>query len=294
MANIIKDLFDKAFLGGEWSVALKRKDEEIYLVQNEGHKDYWIADPFLYKRGGKCYLFCEKYLRRKSKGVIGVFEINDDLSLNDLGVAIDEPYHISYPHVFEIGNYLYMIPESSGARTIDLYICDSFPLKWRKIKTLENDLYAVDSNTFIKEGQRFLITYVYQNRVPFLQVYVFDDVNLALELVCVHEYDDNVGRGAGNIFFEDGVAIRPTQNQKMKYGESLLFNEMQFSGNVYCENIRHELKVDDIKSNGRKRYKRIHTYNSLDELEVVDIRSEEYKPFLIFEKLKRRLYNKGR
>ena len=69
---------------------------------------------------------------------------------------------------------------------------------------------------------------------------------------------------------------------------------MIFSGEVYCESIIRELKVDDIKSNGKKRYKRIHTYNSLDEIEVVDIRSEEYEPFLIFEKLKRRLYNKGR
>ncbi len=294
MIRAIKALFNKAFLGGEWSIAIKREEEKKYRVQNEDHKDYWLADPFLYFYDEKYYLFCEKYLRKKSKGTIGVFEINEDLSITDLGIAIEEQHHLSYPHMFEVGKDLYMIPESSGAKTIDLYICDTFPLGWKKVKTLADNIYAVDSNTFINKGQRYLITYVYQNGIPFVRVYTFDDISLTINPVCECEYSENVGRGAGNIFRKDGIAIRPTQNQRLKYGESLFFNEIKFDGYTYSECTVSEMRIENVTTDGKKQYKRIHTYNTLDDLEVVDIRSEKYELFLMVEKIRRRLYNKGR
>ena len=80
-----------------------------------------MADPFIFKYESKYFLFCEAYMRKTNKGVIRVFKINDDLSLEDLGNVIEQEYHMSYPHVFNTQNGIYMIPETSGNRTIELY-----------------------------------------------------------------------------------------------------------------------------------------------------------------------------
>ncbi len=293
MLKAVKKIFNKAFLGGEWSVAIKRSDKEVYLVQNEKRKEYWIADPFLYRHNDKYYLFCEKYLRKKDKGTIGAFEVNEDLSLTDLGIVLEESHHLSYPHMFEINGAIYMIPESSGARSIDLYICAEFPLHWKKIKTLANDVYAVDSNTFVIDGKRYLLTYIYREGVPYLSLYGFDETTLTLKLLSECAYHDNIGRGAGNIFLKDNVLIRPTQNQRLKYGESVFFNEINIDNGVCSESFVRELKISDIKTDGKNEYKRIHTYNSIDDIEVVDLRDEKYEFLLILKKIKRRFYNKG-
>ena len=58
---------------------------------------------------------------------------------------LEKDYHMSYPFLFEHKNELYMIPETSKNKTIDLYKCVDFPEKWEFKLTLIKDIEAVDS-----------------------------------------------------------------------------------------------------------------------------------------------------
>ena len=93
---------------------------------------YW-ADPFLYQRDGKDYIFYELYDYKK--GVIAYSEINEDMSFTEPTVILDLSYHLSYPSLFEDSGELYMIPETGLSRTIELYKCNLFPNVW-KVKRL--------------------------------------------------------------------------------------------------------------------------------------------------------------
>lgn len=284
-------ILEKMFLGGEWSVAIKYKNEKSFQVKQENNKEYWLADPFIFKYESKYFLFCEAYMRKTNKGVIRVFKIKDDLSLEDLGNVIEQEYHMSYPHVFNTQNGIYMIPETSGNRTIELYKCIEFPLKWKLEKILVKDIYAVDSNYFSYAGKSFLVTYIYENEKPHLEVYSVDE-RWNMRLLQKKEYKENTGRGAGNFIINKDSIIRPTQNQKNKYGESIYLKKCTIDQeDVYNEKIVSEICIDKICIDGKNEYKRIHTYNTIDNIEVIDVRSETIDLFLVWKKIKRRLYN---
>ena len=105
------------------------------------------------------------------------------------------------------------------------------------------------------------------------------------------DYKENTGRGAGNFIINNDSIIRPTQNQKNKYGESVYLKKCTIEKDTYNEEVVSEICIDKIHINGRNEYKRIHTYNMIDNIEVVDVRSETMDLFLVWKKIKRRLYN---
>ena len=48
---------------------------------------------------------------------------------------------------------LYMIPETAGNRTIELYKCVEFPMHWELSQVLMKDVYAVDP-TILKHNNK--------------------------------------------------------------------------------------------------------------------------------------------
>lgn len=122
-------------------------------------KDRFFADPFVYTRGGQPFIFFEDYYFRERKGKISV-ATHIDGEFKFLGVALDLPYHLSFPYIFEHGDSTYMVPESCGNRTIELWRCVEFPLKWELHATLMKNLSAVDTIIFPHEGRWWLFTNV--------------------------------------------------------------------------------------------------------------------------------------
>merc|ERR1711991_795059 len=107
----------------------------------------YLADPFVIKKGKNHYCFVEDYNTKNKKGCISVYEIKKD-SCKELGVALEENFHLSYPFLFNHENELYMCPETHEANEIRLYKCTEFPLKWKFVKTLISNVSAVDTNIF--------------------------------------------------------------------------------------------------------------------------------------------------
>lgn len=122
-------------------------------------KGRFFADPFVYTRNGQPYIFFEDYYFRERKGKISVAtHVNGEFEF--LGVVLDLPYHLSFPYIFEYGDDTYMVPETCGNRTIELWRCAEFPLKWELHATLMKDISAVDTIVFPHGGRWWLFTNV--------------------------------------------------------------------------------------------------------------------------------------
>ena len=90
----------------------------------------YFADPFLFEEDGVAYVFCEEFPYATRKGVISVFALDEQGDPGPSRVVLERPYHLSYPVVFRHEGQIWMMPESSANRTLDIYRADPFPYRW--------------------------------------------------------------------------------------------------------------------------------------------------------------------
>ena len=135
-----------------WRNAELKQSTKIPNPQNR-----FLADPFVIYRNGSHYCFVEDYDLLKKKGSISVYKLSPGSS-TELGTALTEDFHLSYPYLFEFNNELYMCPETGERREIRIYKCTDFPLKWVFHKTLMNDVSAADTSIFAYEDKWWMFT----------------------------------------------------------------------------------------------------------------------------------------
>lgn len=96
----------------------------------------FVADPFLWEEDGEWHLFFEYYNNRTGQGDLAVASSRNARRWTYEGTVLDEPFHLSYPYVFEWQGDHYMIPETFEANSIRLYRAVDFPMKWALEGTL--------------------------------------------------------------------------------------------------------------------------------------------------------------
>ncbi|XP_040378289.1 glucosamine inositolphosphorylceramide transferase 1-like [Oryza brachyantha] len=106
-------------------------------VEESGFPSSFVAKPFLFLQGDAIYLFFETKNPITSQGDIAAAVSKDaGATWQQLGVVLDEEWHLSYPYVFSYKNKVYMMPESSKNGDLRLYRALDFPLKWKMDKVL--------------------------------------------------------------------------------------------------------------------------------------------------------------
>ena len=103
-------------------------------------RDRFWADPFPIDVGGRTYIFVEEYPYRTRKGHIAVIEIDERGQVSGHRKVLERDYHLSYPLVFPYRGTLYMIPETTANRTVELYRCMEFPHRSALDRVLLNDV----------------------------------------------------------------------------------------------------------------------------------------------------------
>ncbi len=193
------------------------------------------ADPFLFEHEGKCYLFYEAYARGDRKAHIAVGRFDGD-ALTQVGVALERPYHLSYPFIFRDGDQIFMIPETHQARRLEIWRCSEFPLKWELHATAFEGQSPADS-ILIRHGAKWwLFTnlsdfHAYEDHCS--ELYLFEVDGPALTGIKPHKRNPVVigsteARGAGRIFEHDGRLLRPSQNNAHGiYGYGLNIMEIE-------------------------------------------------------------------
>ncbi len=74
-----------------------------------------------------------------------------------LGLALDEPWHLSYPFIFQHQGKMYMVPEGYGSGALRLYRASDFPLRWEFDRVLV-DRPLIDTSLFQWEGRWWMFT----------------------------------------------------------------------------------------------------------------------------------------
>jgi hypothetical protein len=96
----------------------------------------FVADPFMVRAGGFWYMFFEVLNQQTNKGEIGLATSENGLDWKYRQIVLTEPFHLSYPYVFEWNDEHYMVPETLQMEAVCLYKADEFPTRWSQVGQL--------------------------------------------------------------------------------------------------------------------------------------------------------------
>jgi len=234
-------------------------------------KGHFYADPFIFKKHDKTYVFYEDYIFYKSKGVIAVREVYREGNFSNQKVVLERDYHLSYPFLFEWSGNIYMIPETSQNLTIEVYQATDFPERWELYKVLINNINASDTTLYQYAGKYWMFTHILNpNRMPNVDLHLFYADSPFGEWKSHPQNpvisDIRTARPGGNIFMINNNIIRPGQNCSICYGGSISLNNIEvISDNEYKEVIWEQIYPYGIPDN-----QCIHTFNFNEDYTVID------------------------
>jgi hypothetical protein len=197
----------------------------------------FVADPFMIKHNELWYMFFEVGNRRTKKGEIGLSISSDGLKWTYKHIVLSEPFHLSYPYVFEFENSYYMIPEASRTNSIRLYKANSFPYEWRCVNTLLERQAFTDPSIVHFNGKWWLFTYTNINRN--LNLYYADELYgpwIDHPKSPIVKEDATKARPGGRIIIVDNNIIRFAQDCHSTYGNQVrAFKITVLTTNLFCE-----------------------------------------------------------
>jgi hypothetical protein len=230
--------FSSLLLKNRWFFALRhRKNGLAGALDATGYrpilppKDRFWADPFLFRKGDQTFVFFEDYRYDRARGLISCAQILPDAAISTTEVVLDLSVHLSFPFIFEESGEIWMIPETSEERTVDLYRCIQFPLLWKKEKRLIDGHRLSDSVLVRYEDRWWMFTSLEEGDTnEFRKLCLFSAPSLTAEWV-PHPLnpvvdDVSLARPGGRMFWEAGRLIRPAQDCSAGYGHSLAFAEV--------------------------------------------------------------------
>jgi len=224
------------------------------------------------EESGKHYLFIEEE-PLNSHGHISLITLEKDGTYSDAVPIIKQPYHMSYPSVFKHEKTYYMIPETSENKSVELYVATDFPHTWEFKQHLMNDIHAVDTTLFYKDGLWWMFTSVtdFEGGWDNGSFSLFFSDDLFSSSWKEHpqnpiSMNPNHSRMAGNVFEKDGKIYRPSQNSSKRYGYGFNLSEItKLSPTHYEEKIVREVVPDWDKN-----ILGVHTLNFSKDFTIID------------------------
>lgn len=283
----MRNYFSRILEGG-WNVAvrnlgtgniLKDRATPFHIIPNTWRS--WAADPFLIEEGETVYIFAELFDYIERKGGIGYTSFCGG-KWTKWKVVLKESFHLSYPNLFRMGNDIYMIPESSDGHSLRLYKAITFPNEWKLDRIIVQDVEWVDTTFFVHDTAVYAITTDIaeeENHIDYLLR--FDNQLNLISKTKIKELNTEYSRSGGKLFTIDGCQIRVSQDCSFHYGGAMIFSE--FIPEKLCEQgvkkkILH-LYPSDITVDQSHLWTGIHTYNSTQNYEVIDIERKHFNPF---------------
>ncbi|MDT7540196.1 MAG: hypothetical protein QOE33_100 [Acidobacteriota bacterium] len=198
----------------------------------------FVADPFMLWVGAVWYMFFEVLNRQTNKGEIGLATSSDGLHWTYKQIILAEPFHLSYPYVFEWGGEYYMTPETLGAGAVRLYKAEDFPARWSHVGTLI-EASCADPSVFRFDGKwwMFACSTPYQHdtlRLYFAEELTGEWVEHAAGPIV--EGDKRKARPGGRVLVSGDRVIRFAQDCVPAYGTQLrAFEIYELTADSYAE-----------------------------------------------------------
>lgn len=279
-----------------YSIAIRKRNGENDFFWNHDNyifeelsidceNRYWLADPFLFEKEGKDYVFYEAFDLIERKGKIGFSVLNENSKELPIHIILDEPYHMSFPYIFEYGGNIFIMPETCDDNAVKLFKAVFFPDLWEEYGVVRANVHACDS-IILKDlvGNEYLLANeTYRDQTPngnfascWLRnvLYKLDkDLRAGGKGILVTEGDCGI-RNAGNSIRCNGRLYRVGQNCPNKqYGKGLVLFEVE-SIDPYREKLLWIKDCEDFDCHIQKLKNTeiigIHTYNISNNYEIID------------------------
>jgi len=253
----------------QWFIAYRRGSAPPTPIMPPPGRFY--ADPFLFQRDGRRYVFFEDYDSTSGRAVICYLEIDEGGRHCAPQLALRQDCHLSYPFVFAEGDDVYMLPETAGHRTVELYRAARFPGEWTLERVLLSDVTATDATLLRHEGRWWLfVALAVDGGRPIDELCLFssDSLDGQWEPHPLNPVVSDVrsARPAGRVFSRDGRLIRPAQDCSEAYGGRLVFNRID----VLSPTEYREEPIGAIEPAVDTGNLRTHSYDSDGTYEVLD------------------------
>lgn len=229
-----------------WHVAFVRSDwrQSVFWrgIEIKNPPFHFLADPFVISREGKDYCFVEDYDFLSNRGSIAVYELGKN-GTTRIGTALAERYHLSFPYIFECQGALFMCPETCENNDIRIYRCIEFPLRWKLERIAMQNVSAVDTMIFERNGKWWMFTNIdpIQSGDHCSELFIFCSASPIDGTWVPHSLnpiivDASCARNAGLVMDGDRL-FRVSQGQGFNaYGERTLINEViELTEDTYLE-----------------------------------------------------------
>jgi hypothetical protein len=231
-------------------------------------KEKFWADPFPVKHEGKYFVFFEEFIYNDDKAHISVIELSKSGASASTPV-LKRDYHLSYPFIFQWNDRYFMIPETAGNRTVEVYSCEGFPHEWKMETVLFEGVAARDATLFEIEGLWWMFVamadtgfsdelHIFYSESPFgpWKPHKQNPVKL----------DVRNSRPAGRLFHWKGKLYRPAQDSSRRYGYGMRINKVvRLTPSEFLEE-----EVSQVLPQWRKDLRGTHTLNICEDLTVID------------------------
>jgi hypothetical protein len=278
-ARCVRRALSKLWFEEQWIVALSSERDPgtaprrtlqqpiSVMVPRPGHNH---ADPFLFARDGKTYMFFEHW-QAGHRGAIHCAELGPDGVPTETRQVLACEYHLSYPFVFGWRDETYMLPETQQNKTVEVYRAIDFPWRWERAAVLLKDVAAADPTIFEYEGKLWLFVAGLSGAAlnsSELSLFFCDSLfgewqpHPGNPIVC----DVRRARPAGALFTQAGVLIRPGQDCSVRYGCAITLNRVD----VLSETEYREVPIATILPNWMPGICATHTLNRSTGIQVLD------------------------
>ncbi|HEY6941783.1 glucosamine inositolphosphorylceramide transferase family protein [Dokdonella sp.] len=267
----------------DWLLAARRAGEPLDPARPRTHDlhvlatppgRFW-ADPSLVRHDGRDWLFVEEYPYATRRGRIAVAELDDALAPVEVRTVFDEPWHLSYPLVYDWRGEFWLTVESSAARTFALHRAIDFPVRWAFAAELLRGRNAVDGTLHHDGTHWYLFACINESPLD-VDRRVWTDLFLFVADTPLGPWrahpanpllsDVRRARPAGKLFVHDGRLIRPAQDCSVDYGYAVVFNEV-----LALDPSRYEERpLGRIDPDWLPGLRGCHTYTRGDGIEIVD------------------------
>ena len=235
--------------------------------------EFW-ADPFQVDYNGNKFIFFENYSYKSKLGKISCGVIEND-KLIDIKDVLVKSYHLSYPFIYKTENDLFMIPETSENKRLEIYKCTNFPSEWVLYSTGFVGDEIKDCNIHKDDNNEL---WLFMNKKKFnsdecSDLYIYKIDSLKLNSILPHKLnpvitDSSSARNGGSIFKYNNKVYRPSQiNIEGKYGKGLNINEI-----LKLNLTEYEEKISDFcLPNFDKSVNGIHHLDFTEDFFVIDL-----------------------
>jgi hypothetical protein len=266
-----------AYRANQGKVPMSNEDMRGFTIVTPP-RDRFYADPFVFRRGGKHYIFFEDYRYEQRKGLISYIEIDAEGRRAEPEIILETSYHLSYPCVFEYGGETFLMPETRDNRTVELYRAVEFPRRWALEKVLLKDVPAVDPTILVRDDRVWMfVGGMVDNASTNDELFLFSADSLFGDWV-PHPKNPVVSdvrraRPAGQLFLHCGQLIRPSQDCSKRYGAGLSLNRID----VLSTTDYREVPIGYVSAEWHTGNLGTHTFNQNESFQVVDGRILVFK-----------------